>query len=710
MKYYAHSVKERGEEAWQTICEHAKNTARLCAQFAARWCDETYACDLGLLHDIGKYQPDFQRRIRGENVQIEHAVCGAKECAGYGMGPWAAYCIAGHHAGLPDAGTPVDRADEGTLLGKLKRETQDYGAYRQELQPERIAQPPMRIPLQGGAAANKQIAFWVRMTFSALTDADFLDTERFCNGAPPPPATLDGCLEKLTRAMSGLPAESAVCCARNTLLEQALSHCEEDAHLYLMNMPTGSGKTLASMRFALEQAKRRGLDRVIYVIPYTSIIEQNAAVFRSIFGEDAVLEHHCNFDGDTLENADTAQKLARAAENWDAPVIVTTNVQFFRSVYGNKPSQVRKLHNVANSMLVFDEVHMFPSAFWKPCLEAVKLLVTDYSCRALFLTATMPDFRTWLAQFDCGGMRICDLIGDTSPFGAFERCSVEDAGALSLAQLVAAAAAAQSALIVVNTRRTAKAVYDSLPGEKYHLSTYMTRRDRVRTIGKVREALKEGRTFALVSTSLIEAGVDLDFSLAMRERAGLDNVLQTAGRCNREGKRSRQDCRTLVFDFADEALQTKDAHMRVRRYICRDVMQQYGTGQRAVRAYFDRYFDYYREEMRANDFANSITKYGFAFESYARSFRLIDDDGIGVIVEYPGDAQEEQLIGMLAQGGRAVRRRLQQYAVSLKKYEFDALFAQGVLTCRDGLYFLTNFRYYDADTGIRFRDDSEYIF
>ncbi len=488
MKYYAHSVKERGEEAWQTICEHAKNTARLCAQFAARWCDETYACDLGLLHDIGKYQPDFQRRIRGENVQIEHAVCGAKECAGYGMGPLAAYCIAGHHAGLPDAGTPVDRADEGTLLGKLKRETQDYGAYRQELQPERIAQPPMRIPLQGGAAANKQIAFWVRMTFSALTDADFLDTERFCNGAPPPPATLDGCLEKLTRAMGGLPAESAVCRARNALLEQALSHCEEDAHLYLMNMPTGSGKTLASMRFALEQAKRRGLDRVIYVIPYTSIIEQNAAVFRSIFGEDAVLEHHCNFDGDTLENADTAQKLARAAENWDAPVIVTTNVQFFRSVYGNKPSQVRKLHNVANSMLVFDEVHMFPSAFWQPCLEAVKLLVTDYSCRALFLTATMPDFRTWLAQFDCGGMRICDLIGDTSPFGAFERCSVEDAGALSLAQLVAAAAAAQSALIVVNTRRTAKAVYDSLPGEKYHLSTYMTRRDRVRTIGQVREA------------------------------------------------------------------------------------------------------------------------------------------------------------------------------------------------------------------------------
>ena len=704
MIYLAHSKEGFPEEQWQTIRDHAEGVAELCARFSALWCEEPYARDLGLLHDIGKYQENFQRRIRGErNIQVEHSVCGAAESAKYRL-PGADYCIAGHHGGLPDIGTKIDPPEEPTLLARIKRKTQDYSAYREELSIAPLVKPPYRISLSVEREAGlKEFAFWIRMMFSSLTDADFLDTERFCSGErQTPSADLAVCLKKIEEKMASFPADTPVARARRSLLEQVLSHRDEDAELYLMNMPTGSGKTLASMYFALERAVRLGLKRIVYIIPYTSIIEQNAKVFRDLFGEDAVLEHHCNFDHDSIKEESTREKLRHAAENWDAPIIVTTNVQFFESIYGNRPSQARKLHNIAQSVLVFDEVHMFPSLFYQPCLEAVKLLVTQYSCRALFLTATMPDFGKWMASFGCGGVRQCELIRDRSVFPVFERCKIEDIGMVSTEKLLLLAGEANSSLIVVNTRKTARTLYALLPGEKYHLSTYMTKRDRARVIENVKQALVEGRKFVLVSTSLIEAGVDLDFERVFRERAGLDNLLQTAGRCNRNGSRGAETCTAFCFDLEDAVSATADKHMQVRQHFSRQVAQEYApTDEAGIRAYFDRLFEYEKQERDTYNFRRYITANGFLFESCARDFKLIDDNSIGIIVVYPGDEAEAAAIESLAAGGRAAKRRLQAYSVSLRGNEFSQLLEQGVLKEENGLWFLTHFGYYDEETGIR---------
>ncbi len=712
MAYYAHSKEGLPLAEWQTVREHAENVAALCVRFTEKWCSEEFAFDLGLLHDVGKYQPDFQRRIRGDpSLRVEHAFCGAIESRHYKL-CGADYCIAGHHSGLPDVGTKVDREEEGTLCAKCKRKAQDYSVYRSELTLRPLRDKPFRFtPPQDQATFQKRFAFWIRMMFSALVDADNLDTEAFCQGARPPiPGDLARCREQLDQKLRSFAADTSVRRARRALLEQAMGRAGEEADLYLMNMPTGSGKTLASMAFALEQAVRRGLKRIIYVIPYTSIIEQNAGVFREIFGEDVVLEHHYNFDDKKIGEEGTREKLRRAAENWEAPVIVTTNVQFFESIYGNRPAEMRKLHNIAGSMLVFDEAHLFPEAFYQPCLEAVKFLVRDYGCRALFLTATMPDFSAWLKDFGCGELKTCELIRDTSVFPVFERCRIEDLSAVSVEKLLSLASEATSSLLVVNTRRAARMLYEKLGGEKYHLSTWMTKLDRDRVIRKVREALSQGRQFVLVSTSLIEAGVDLDFERVFRERAGLDNVLQTAGRCNREGRRDPASCRAYVFDFEEQEWGTRDPAMKTRQYFCLGEMQKRGASPEAVRAYFDRLFGYYQGEMKQHDFSGAVTALGFQFETYAEKFRLIDDNSLGVIVVDPEDEQEREILNSLALDSKKARRQLQAYAVSLRGWEADRLRAQGVLEERDGLIFLTNFNYYDRETGIRLRDDSDYIY
>lgn len=715
--FYAHTKEGCGEKDWQPLSEHLNNVAELCAKFSAEWCSEDFARNLGLLHDIGKYQKGFQDRLTGKSVKIEHAFCGAQECKNYNM-DIAAYCIAGHHGGMPDIGTDGDRHDKITLLARLKRSADDYSEYHDEITPKKLDSVPMLIPRSKDVKlANKQIAFWIRMMFSSLVDADFLDTEQFCTGRgrSQPNADMGGMLSAVSERLAAFPCDTEVRRARRNLLEQAMSHAEEDAHIFTMNMPTGSGKTLASMCFALTQAKRLGLKRIIYVIPYTSIIEQNAKVFRDIFGEDAVLEHHCNFDYDAVEDADTARKLALAAENWDYPIIVTTNVQFFQSIYGNKPSATRKLHNIADSMIVFDEAHMFSLQFYKPCLEAIKFLVEDYGCRALMLSATMPDFKKWFNEFDCGGLKVCELITDKSVFPTFERYSVKELGDISMERLIEVATSSQSALIVVNTRKAAREIYKLLGGEKYHLSTYMTKRDRNRVIGQVRGALKEGRNFVLVSTSLIEAGVDLDFAAVFRERAGLDNVLQAAGRCNREGLRNKTDSHAYVFELTDEEFKYKGKSSKDeftnRQDFCKEVMESMGTSPEAVRVYFDKVFTYAKVNMEANDFAKYITPFGFEFEKYAECFKLIDEDNsVNVVVIYPGDEEEQAIIKALKCGGRFAKRKLQQYVVSLRKDEYEKLCEQGVIDFHDGFNFLTNFNYYNTETGISTDDVTTYIF
>lgn len=467
------------------------------------------------------------------------------------------------------------------------------------------------------------------------------------------------------------------------------------------------------MQFALERAILTQKKHIIYVIPYTSIIEQNAKIFKDIFGDDVVLEHHCNYDYDSVKDIGMREKLKRTAENWDASIIVTTNVQFFESIYGNRSGELRKLHNIADSVIVFDEAHMFPSLFFQPCLEAVRLLTQRYHCEAVFMTATMPDFHKWMREFGCGGVQTVDLIADKSEFPIFDRCKIENLGRLSAEKLVSLAAKASNSLIVVNSRKAAKQIYKQLPGKKYHLSTYMTHDDRSTVIAKVRKSLQSQERFCLVSTSLIEAGVDLDFDLVFREIAGLDNLLQTAGRCNREGK--KQGCKTYAFEFEESDLQPKNKDFVLRQSFCRQVFEGFedAASPEAVISYFDQLYAYTLEDRRSMDFKQALSPascgidgFGFDFSEYARQFRIIDGDTQPIVIVTEENREiVKPLLDAAAYGGMTPMRRLQKYTVSLRPYEFEQLSKLRVINGKGGVSYLDCERFYSKETGICFENN-----
>lgn len=719
-KYYAHTLEGESEEKWQTIKVHAENVAKKIKNFSNLWCTEEYAENLGLLHDVGKYQADFQRRLRGEKISVEHSIGGAALWLKMKWPESGAYCIAGHHSGLPDVGNKTDSLDEPTLLGRIKRaSSQSFSDYKNELSLKKIRTFPAKdaVCMSAGSPDDikKEYAFWTRMMFSCLTDADYLDTEKFCNGRKERGinAEFKVCRNQINHYISGFNADTPVKRARDAMRRQVMSHAQEKADVYLINMPTGSGKTLTSMQFALERAISSGKKHIIYVIPYTSIIEQNAKIFKNIFGDDAVLEHHCNFDYESVKDIGTRKRLQRTAENWDASIIVTTNVQFFESIYGNRSSELRKLHNIANSVIVFDEAHMIPNLYFQPCLEAVRMLTLRYHCEAVFMTATMPDFHTWMREFGCGSVKTVDLLMNKSNFSIFDRCKIENLGQLSSEKLVGLAKDAQNSLIVVNSRKAARQIYKLLPGKKYHLSTYMTHEDRSETIAMVRKSLESQEHFCLVSTSLIEAGVDLDFDLVFREIAGLDNLLQTAGRCNREGK--KQGCKAYAFEFEEEALQPKNKDFVLKQSICQEVFKKYenAASPEAVAFYFNQLYAYTLCDMQSMDFQTAfstascgIDGFGFDFANYARNFRLIDENTQPlVIVTERNRKMVMPLLNAIAHGGMACMRQLQKYSINLRPYEFEQLINAGVVCNEKGVNYLECERYYKKETGICFENN-----
>lgn len=740
--YYAHSRERDGKKEYQTIERHAVGVAETVKAFSGGWCEETLAENLGLLHDVGKYQPAFQRRILGSGEAVEHSNCGAKEWTAYRLPDAAPYILAGHHAGLPDAGQKVQTEDRPTLSARLRRPCEDYGDYKKELRVKALPEGAdiFKGAVQGrGESAWKEYAFWTRMMFSCLVDADYLDTEGYCEGEKPRGLTADfsECAALLDKKLSELErsAETPVERARQNLRAQVMAHADGKADVYYMNMPTGSGKTLASMRFALARALEGSKKHIIYMIPYTSIIEQNAKVFKDIFGEDKVLEHHCNFDYESAGEGEgtTREKMQRSAENWDASIIVTTNVRFFESIYGNRPGALRRLHNMADSILVFDEVHMLPSGWFQPCLEAIKILTTRYGCEAVFLTATMPDFDRWLDAFKCGGLKTCRLIGDTSCFSAFERCVTENLGAVSAEALLMRAGEAKNALIVVNTRRKARELFAMYAGKKYHLSTYMTHADRDETIRAVKKALASGERFCLFSTSLIEAGVDLDFDTVFREQAGLENLLQTAGRCNRSGRKDRTECKAYSFEWEGE----RDLKsLKKKKYYTGEALGKFEKpdSAEAVGWYFDKLYADELESMRENDFLYASAADGasdvspivgffdpsrifgpritrFHFAGYGEKFRLIEDGTRSlVIVDSRNRGEVQALFDALEYGkaGRNVKRRLQKYAVAVRGYEWQALQEAGVVQTRAEIAYLANENYYDPATGLSLEDGGDY--
>lgn len=489
----------------QSVAEHSLNTAAAAADFSiAELRQINYLC--GLLHDVGKYSSEFQRRIRGENIRVEHSICGALEAAklegkGTPLTLLLQLCIAGHHSGIPDCGVKNNTPDMPTLFGRLRRNPGDFGGYSSELDIERVAPEPFTALLikdcKTTADVVEKFAFFVRYCFSCLTDADSLDTAKFCEEALPEPlrCSFERCEASLDAKLRDFKAVTELQTARSKLQEQAFACIGTDANIYLMNMPTGSGKTLASMRCALKRvlASNGRLRRIIYVIPYNSIIDQTALTFEGLFSEHTdFLRQQSSFvyEEQSELSEDSKAAFSAACENWDAGIVITTAVQFFESLYGDKRGKLRKVHNMANSVIVLDEAHLMPREYLEPCLRGIGYITKYLNSQALFLTATMPDFRSLLERCAEGGLSVTDLIDDTSDFEKFRKCRFSDLGEMSDEVLVQKASGYASSLIVVNSRRKAAELYKLCPGEKYHLSTYMTAYDRTRVIENIKAALK----------------------------------------------------------------------------------------------------------------------------------------------------------------------------------------------------------------------------
>ena len=723
--YIAHKT----DDSVQTVKEHCYATAKMGEMYAITPLKKL-VYGMGLLHDIGKYQASFQKKINDNlNFRIEHSACGAiaaKEKYKNALLLLMQYCIAGHHSGIPDGGYINDTPDMNTLCGRLKRNFEDYSAYQDEIVFPEINENEFNRFLLEGCLEPKDVvekfSFLVRYCFSCLTDADSNDTADFCNGVQNRSlkANFEKCLKKLDDKLNSFVCTTDLQKARSQIQKQVYDKTDIDSEIYLMNMPTGSGKTLCSMKFALERAIKTNKKRIIYVIPYNSIIDQTVELFENIFGTDAeILRHQSSFSYDDTDYDENYKNVVRlATENWDAQIIVTTAVQFFESVYANKRGKLRKMHNMADSILIFDEAHLMPEDYLQPCLRVISYITKILGTEAVFLTATMPDFKKLINDYSLKDSVITDLITDTSLFKIFDKCEFTHIGSVQLQTLISMTDSEPSNLIVVNKRSTAREIFSFCKGKKYHLSTYMTAYDRKRVIDEIKQELlnlerdfpnskniPEDRKITVVSTSLIEAGVDLDFHCVFRELSGLDSILQAGGRCNREGKRN--DSKVYVFSLEEK----KSALSNEKANITKGVLSEYKdiSGGECIRSYYDRLFFMNRTKVESKAMSKYSTDISSVkFKTYADKFNIIDDSTIAVVVER--DDISKELINSIQFTGFGNHRKLQKYAFSVYRYEFDELLKQHVVDdYGSGIWCLTNKEYYDENIGVIFEAKDYFI-
>lgn len=704
--YLAH-ISAAGQT--QTVLEHLTGTAELCAHFAAAFGAEEQGRLAGLAHDIGKYSDAFQRRLQGGPV-VDHATAGAVECQKIRQ-PYAAFAVAGHHGGLPDGGSRTDTPDQATFLARMGRavdgKLEPYTAWQQELS---LPSPPLPT-LDPGQSEGM---FFTRMLYSCLVDADFLDTEAFMAGQALNRGGGDN-MDELDRRLRAyispwFPPKNDLNEQRCAILDRCLEQGEaQQPGLFTLTVPTGGGKTVASLAFALRHARAHGLKRVIYVIPYTSIIEQNAQVFRDILGVENVLEHHSGLLYDVEHEADSEQiRLAKATENWDMPVVVTTAVQFFESLYANRSSQCRKLHNLAKSVIIFDEAQMLPVPYLRPCVYAIAQLVKHYGASAVLCTATQPSLGPLFREFlpDKPPVELCPP--GTCRDGVFRRVSFRREGKLSNETLAQQLNALPQVLCVVNRRKSAQDIYHLLERDGFfHLSTLMYPTHRKAVLEEIKNRLKRGLPCRVISTSLIEAGVDVDFPAVFREEAGLDSILQAAGRCNREGTRSAEESVVTIFQSETPAPVLFQQNIKAGRTALDHSKSP--DSPEAIARYFHELLDLTGKEGQDRDGILPLMNDPLTlmpFQEVARRFRLIQSDTKTVYIPL---GKGIQLTEQLRRGerSRALFRALGQYGVSVYPDHLAALDRAGALELLEGgSAVLTDPTLYLDSTGLTLEPES----
>jgi CRISPR-associated endonuclease/helicase Cas3 len=653
-QYYAHSLSGKPPENWQRLEDHLKNVAEMAQKFGKDFGSGDWAYIAGLWHDLGKYSREFQTRLIALNdpdAHIEakagrpdHSTAGAQHSyralKGKGEGKLIAYAIAGHHAGLPNGKTN----DPPCLDLRLKKDIPDYSAAPPEILKKTF---PLNLPFPiDQKRACFQLSFFIRMLFSCLTDADFLDTEHFMEAGEsvwrrgyPGLMVLE---EELLRHVDDLVAHapaSIINEQRATILRHCLEAADWKPGLFSLTVPTGGGKTLSSLAFAMKHAIKYGLRRVIYVIPYTSIIEQNADVFRRVLGQEAVLEHHSNF-----EPQDEDHRARLASENWDAPLIVTTNVQFFESLFGSRSSQCRKLHNVAQSVVILDEAQMLPVPLLNPCIEALRELSSTYGATVVLCTATQPALSK-SSEFKEGLEGVREIIPNPIElYRAFKKVDMSFVPSLTDEDLAKRLMTYDQVLCIVNTRRHARKVYELIHDfeGRFHLSALMCPVHRTQVIRRIRETLKEKRPCRVVSTQLIEAGVDIDFPVVFRSLSGIDSIAQAAGRCNREGRLSRNG---QVYVFMPE-VGLPPGHFRQTAETAEEVMRHHSDPLtlEAVEEYFRILYwlkgDRLDENQILADLSEGIRTGDFPFKKVNEKFKIIKDGMESIIIPWDEDAKK----------------------------------------------------------------------
>lgn len=729
---YAHTVSGCPDSQWEPLDAHLRVVAERAGEFAAAFGAQDMGRAAGLLHDIGKAGDGVQEYLRASAVGRgpgrgpDHSSAGAVLAARHGpgvLGRLLAYAVAGHHGGLPDGVSDLPR--------RLQKPVPPDVALWPELEALLSGLPGLPLRLRR-RTVGFQVMFFTRMLFSCLVDADSLGTEEFMSpdraawrcGYP----SLADIRQRLDAHMAGLAA-GAKPTAVNALRAEVLAACRERATLapglFSLTVPTGGGKTLSSLSFALDHALAHGLRRIIYVIPYTSIIEQSAAVFRKALGDlgpGAVLEHHSNFEWpDEADEGQDTRRARLATENWDAPLVVTTNVQFFESLFASRRSACRKLHNIARSVVVLDEAQMLPTEQLRPCLEALRELCVNYGVSVVLCTATQPALNKEELPDGLDGVREI-APNPEGLYARLRRTRVTDLGPLDDTALAARLAGHDRVLCILNTRAQARLVYALLAGQRggagaegpagedglFHLSASMCPVHRSRQLARIGQRLKDGLPCRVVSTQLVEAGVDLDFPVVYRALAGLDSLAQAAGRCNREG---RLPCGE-VFVFAPGGrLTPRD---RLPPFLVRPVdatrttLRQHGADPLALaatRAYFQEL--YWREGQWLDSkglmarIEEGAGGQSFPFPGVARDMQLIAEYAVPVVIPWDDCAREAAADLEHAEFPARLLRRLQRYTVTLPPRARDALLAAGAARLvTPECAVLENMRLYRDDLGL----------
>jgi CRISPR-associated endonuclease/helicase Cas3 len=670
------------------LIDHLTAVGEGAARFAGVFGAADHARVAGLWHDLGKYRPAFQSMIRAANGfeahledapgRVDHSTAGAIHAAKTlgAAGAAIAFAIAGHHAGLSNQ---LDLTERLRAKGALLEDAKRGGAPADLLDPPALATPGA---LRGKSPEHRRLQeMWTRMLFSALCDADRLDTEAFYDagkaalrGGAPAVATLGARLAKHLDDIEARAEKTEVNRVRAEVRAACVAAAAEPPGVFSLTVPTGGGKTLASLAFALAHAERHGLGRVVVAIPFTSIIEQNARVFRDALGESAVLEHHSAFD----PPRETAQNYLAAAENWDASVIVTTTVQLFESLFANRPRACRKLHRLARSVIVLDEAQTLPPGMLAPILDALRMLVEHFGASVVICTATQPAFRKepWLSV---GFDEVHEIVpAGTRAFERLERVRVHWPASeepTDYATLATDIAAKRDVLAIVHLRKDARALCQEVDGrlgheETLHLSALMCPDHRSRMLADIKRRKKAGEAIRLVATQVVEAGVDVDFAVVYRALGGMDSLAQAAGRCNREGKLELPGLGELhVFHAPTKPPPgVPQAALEVSKVL---------LAQRPDLNLFapETYASYFRQLYSSRDLDKKKVqdaRAAFNFENVASRFAIIEDDWSAPVVVPYGRAAV--LVRLLERGGpsRRLLRALQRFAVNVSRKDRDA--------------------------------------